>query len=85
MHPALDGVQTVSNGSSPPNYEDRSYRTALNAAIDPVRIGTMCFQQISAGMRTDLNRDISARLAQVELLHCEHDDVAALVLAAARV
>lgn len=35
MHPALDGVQTVSNGSFPPNYEDlKAIRTALNAAID---------------------------------------------------
>ncbi|ECS4078905.1 DNA circularization protein, partial [Salmonella enterica subsp. enterica serovar Anatum] len=88
MHPALDGVQTVSNGSSPPNYEDlKAIRTALNAAIDQEQLrirDDVLFQQISV-MRTDLNRDISARLAQVErtALRTPDDVLPALVLAAA--
>lgn len=87
MHPALDGVQTVSNGSSPPNYEDlKAIRTALNAAIDQEQLrirDDVLFQQISV-MRTDLNRDISARLAQVErtALRTPDDVLPALVLAA---
>ncbi|SUI03866.1 DNA circulation family protein [Salmonella enterica subsp. indica] len=51
MHPALDGVQTVSNGSFPPNYEDlKAIRTALNAAIDQEQLrirDDVLFQQIS--------------------------------------
>ncbi|EOG3244184.1 DNA circularization protein, partial [Salmonella enterica] len=88
MHPALDGVQTVGNGSSPPNYEDlKAIRTALNAAIDQEQLrirDDVLFQQISV-MRTDLNRDISARLAQVErtALRTPDDVLPALVLAAA--
>ncbi|KNN95562.1 DNA circularization protein, partial [Salmonella enterica subsp. enterica serovar Johannesburg] len=88
MHPALDGVQTVSNGSFPPNYEDlKAIRTALNAAIDQEQLrirDDVLFQQISV-MRTDLNRDISARLAQVErtALRTPDDVLPALVLAAA--
>ncbi|EDB2443594.1 DNA circularization protein, partial [Salmonella enterica] len=87
MHPALDGVQTVGNGSSPPNYEDlKAIRTALNAAIDQEQLrirDDVLFQQISV-MRTDLNRDISARLAQVErtALRTPDDVLPALVLAA---
>ncbi|EAA2619409.1 DNA circularization protein [Salmonella enterica] len=87
MHPALDGVQTVGNGSSPPNYEDlKAIRTALNAAIDQEQLrirDDVLFRQISV-MRTDLNRDISARLAQVErtALRTPDDVLPALVLAA---
>ncbi|HEJ0068274.1 TPA: DNA circularization N-terminal domain-containing protein [Citrobacter koseri] len=87
-HPALDGAQTVSNDSPPPNYEDlRDIRTALNTAIDQEQlriIDDVLFQRISV-MRTDLNRDISARLAQVERTaqRTPDDVLPALVLAAA--
>ncbi|EBY5538439.1 DNA circularization protein, partial [Salmonella enterica subsp. enterica] len=72
----------------PPNYEDlKAIRTALNAAIDQEQLrirDDVLFQQISV-MRTDLNRDISARLAQVErtALRTPDDVLPALVLAAA--
>lgn len=86
-HPALDGAQTVSNVSPPPNWDDlTNIRSALNAAIDQeqLRIGEdSLFQQISV-VRTDLNRDISARLAQVERTaqRTPDDVLPALVLSA---
>lgn len=86
-HPALDGAQIASIASPPPNWDDLTdIRGALNAAIDQeqLRIGDdSLFQQISA-MRTDLNRDISARLAQVERTaqRTPDDVLPALVLAA---
>lgn len=87
-HPALDGAQSVSPGNAPPNWEDlNDIRTALNAAIDQEQLrisDDYLFQQISV-MRADLNRDISARLAQVERTaqRTPDDVLPALVLAAA--
>lgn len=86
-HPALDGAQTVSNTTLPPNWDDLTdIRAALNAAIDQEQLrinDDSLFRQISA-MRTDLNRDISARLAQVERTaqRTPDDVLPALVLAA---
>lgn len=87
-HPALDGAQIVSIASPPPNWDDLTdIRAALNAAIDQEQLrisDDALFQQISV-MRTDLNRDISARLAQVERTaqRTPDDVLPALVLAAA--
>ena len=87
-HPALDGAQIVSNASPPPNWDDLTdIRGALNAAIDQEQLrinDDSLFQQISV-MRTDLNRDISARLAQVERTaqRTPDDVLPALVLSAA--
>lgn len=86
-HPALDGAQTVSNTTLPPNWDDLTdIRAALNAAIDQEQLrinDDSLFRQISS-MRTDLNRDISARLAQVERTaqRTPYDVLPALVLAA---
>lgn len=86
-HPALDGTQIVSRASPPPNWDDLTdIRAALNAAIDQEQLrisDDSLFQQIST-MRTDLNRDISARLAQVERTaqRTPDDVLPALVLAA---
>ncbi|MBE5252914.1 DNA circularization protein [Mixta mediterraneensis] len=86
-HPALDGAQTVSSATPPPNWDDLTdIRAALNAAIDQEQLrisDDSLFQQIST-MRTDLNRDISARLAQVERTaqRTPDDVLPALVLAA---
>jgi len=86
-HPALDGAQTVNSASPPPNWDDlTNIRAALNEAIDQEQLRVnddYLFQQISA-MRTDLNRDISARLAQVERTaqRTPDDVLPALVLAA---
>lgn len=86
-HPALDGAQSVSPGNPPPNWEDlNDIRTALNAAIDQEQLrisDDYLFQKISV-MRADLNRDISARLAQVERTAQRTPDAVlpALVLAA---
>ncbi|TLI63205.1 DNA circularization protein [Escherichia sp. E1130] len=86
-HPALDGMQIVSRASPPPNWDDLTdIRAALNAAIDQEQLrisDDSLFQQIST-MRTDLNRDISARLAQVERTaqRTPDDVLPALVLAA---
>lgn len=87
-HPALDGAQIVSIASPPPNWDDlTNIRAALNTAIDQEQLrisDDSLFQQISV-MRTDLNRDISARLAQVERTaqRTPDDVLPALVLAAA--
>ncbi|MDL4912581.1 MAG: DNA circularization N-terminal domain-containing protein [Enterobacterales bacterium endosymbiont of Blomia tropicalis] len=86
-HPALDGAQIVSSATPPPNWDDLTdIRAALNAAIDQEQLrisDDSLFQQIST-MRTDLNRDISARLAQVERTaqRTPDDVLPALVLAA---
>lgn len=87
-HPALDGAQILSSDSPPPNWDDLTdIRAALNAAIDQEQLrisDDSLFQQISV-MRTDLNRDISARLAQVERTaqRTPDDVLPALVLSAA--
>ncbi|ECL8477727.1 DNA circularization protein [Salmonella enterica] len=87
-HPALDGAQIVSIASPPPDWDDLTdIRAALNTAIDQEQLrisDDSLFQQISV-MRTDLNRDISARLAQVERTarRTPDDVLPALVLAAA--
>ncbi|MFD1801263.1 DNA circularization protein [Mixta tenebrionis] len=86
-HPALDGAQIVSSATPPPNWDDLTdIRAALNAAIDQEQLrisDDSLFQQIST-MRTGLNRDISARLAQVERTaqRTPDDVLPALVLAA---
>jgi prophage DNA circulation protein len=87
-HPALDGTQIVRSASPPPNWGDLTdIRVALNAAIDQEQLrlsDDYLFRQISV-MRADLNRDISARLAQVERTAQRTPDevLPALVLAAA--
>lgn len=87
-HPALDGAQVVSSASPPPTWQDLSdIRAVLNAAIDQEQLRVSddaLFQQLTV-VRADLNRDISARLAQAErtALRTPDDVLPALVLAAA--
>lgn len=69
-HPALDGSGTTVAPEDPPTWDELTeIRSALNAAIDQEQLRITddgIFQQITV-LRTDLNRDISARLAQVEI------------------
>ncbi|HBT2489149.1 TPA: DNA circularization protein [Klebsiella aerogenes] len=87
-HPALDSAPQSSPLVSPPDWDElNAIRTALNTAIDQEQLridDDALFQQISV-LRTDLNRDISARLAQVERTaqRVPDDVLPALVLAAA--
>lgn len=86
-HPALDGSASTVVTEDPPTWDELTeIRTALNAAIDQEQLRITddgIFQQISV-LRTDLNRDISARLAQVEITaeRTPSDVIPALVLAA---
>ncbi|HAZ8269818.1 TPA: DNA circularization protein [Citrobacter koseri] len=86
-HPALDGSGTTVAPEDPPTWDELTeIRSALNAAIDQEQLRITddgIFQQITV-LRTDLNRDISARLAQVEITaeRTPPDVLPALVLAA---
>ncbi|WP_336212037.1 DNA circularization protein [Enterobacter sp. P82] len=86
-HPALDGSGTTVAPEDPPTWDELTeIRSALNAAIDQEQLritDDRIFQQITV-LRTDLNRDISARLAQVEITaeRTPPDVLPALVLAA---
>lgn len=89
-HPALDSVvaSTVPESAHPPTWENLTViRDSLNAAIEQeIRRTTddNLFFQLSA-LRTDLNRDISARLVQTEAtaVRTPVEVLPALVLAAA--
>ncbi|HDC4262641.1 DNA circularization protein [Enterobacter cloacae] len=86
-HPALDGSGTTVAPEDPPTWDELTeIRSALNAAIDQEQLRITddgIFQQITV-LRTDLNRDISARLAQVEITaeRTPPEVLPALVLAA---
>ncbi|HHA1437523.1 TPA: DNA circularization protein [Enterobacter hormaechei subsp. hoffmannii] len=86
-HPALDGSASTAITADPPTWDELTeIRSVLNAAIDQEQLRITddgIFQQISV-LRTDLNRDISARLAQVEITaeRTPSDVLPALVLAA---
>lgn len=68
-HPSLDSANVSNTISSPPTWDALTdIRSAINTAIDQEQLRIKdddLFLQISA-LRTDLNRDISGRLAQVE-------------------
>lgn len=86
-HPALDnGVSAVGNIMMPTWDELNDIRSALNKAIDQEQqriTDDNLFLQLTV-MRTALNRDISARLAQVEVTveRTPNTVLPALVLAA---
>jgi len=86
-HPALDGSVPISTAEDPPAWDELTeIRSALNTAIDQEQLRIIddgIFKQITV-LRTDLNRDISARLAQVEITaeRIPPDVLPALVLAA---
>lgn len=86
-HPSLYAAGQVMEKKSPPTWDElNEVRSSLNVAIDleQTRISDdMLFQRISI-MRTDINEDISRRLAQVErtVLRTPVDVMPALVLAA---
>jgi prophage DNA circulation protein len=86
-HPALDSVTEDKAAPSPPTWDALTdIRTAINTAIDQEQLrinDDALFLQISA-LRTDLNRDISGRLAQAERTaeRTPSDVLPALVLAA---
>lgn len=86
-HPALDGAVSVTTDALPPTWDDlNDIRSTLNVAVDQEQLritDDALFQQISV-LRADFNRDISARLAQVEITaeRTPPDVLPALVLAA---
>lgn len=68
-HPSLDSANANKTISPPPTWDALTdIRSAINTAIDQEQLRIKdddLFLQISA-LRTDLNRDISGRLAQAE-------------------
>lgn len=87
QHPALDSTAQTNIANPPPSFDALTdIRSAINAAIDQEQVRITddeLFLQISA-LRTDLNRDISGRLAQSERTaeRTPREVLPALVLAA---